>query len=55
MQTGIRNQYSKKLIMFNKIYKNDNKFGGIGNIFNFKVIIFLNKCKQVYILEDAYI
>lgn len=55
IQTGVRNQYSKKLIMLDKIYKDDNKFGGTGDNISFKVTIFLNKCKQVGLLEDAYI
>lgn len=29
--------------MLNIIYKNNNKFDGIGNNFSFKVIIFFNK------------
>lgn len=41
MQIKIRNKYSKKFIILDKIYKYENKFGGIGNNINFKVIVFL--------------
>ena len=55
MQTGVRNQYSKELIMLDKIYKDDDKFGGTGDNFSFKVTIFLDKCRRVGLPEDAYI
>lgn len=55
MQMGVRNQYLKELIIFDRIYKNDNKFGDIGDKFNFKVTIFLNKYKKVGLPENAYI
>ena len=41
--------------MFNKIYKNENKFGDTSDNFNFKVIIFLDKYKQVGLLANSYI
>lgn len=41
--------------MFDKIYKNNDKFRDMGDNFNFKIIIFLNKCKRVGLPEDAYI
>lgn len=41
--------------MLDKIYKDNDKFGGIGNNFNFKVTIFLDKCRQVSLPEDIYI
>lgn len=43
MQIQVRNSYSKKLIILDKININDDKFGGIDNNFSFKVRIFLNK------------
>lgn len=52
---GITNQYSKELIMLDKIYKDDNKFGSTGDNFNFKVIIFFDKYRQVGLLTDVYI
>lgn len=55
MQTGIGNQYSKELIMLDKIYKNDDKFDGTGDNFSFKVKIFLDKCRRVGLPEDTYI
>ena len=41
--------------MLDKIYKNDDKFGGTGNNFSFKVTIFLNKYRQIGLPEDAHI
>lgn len=41
--------------MLAKIYKNNNKFGGMGDNFNFKFIIFLNKCRQVGLLADNFV
>lgn len=38
--------------MFDKIYKENNKFSGIGNNFNFKITIFFNKCKYINLLVD---
>ena len=37
------NQYSKKLIILDKIYKDKDKFSGIDDNFNFKVTIFNDK------------
>lgn len=55
MLTGVINQYLKEFIMLKKIYQNDHKFGGMGDNFNSKVTIFLNKCRQVSLLVDGYI
>lgn len=55
MQTEIRNQYSKELIMFEKIYKDNDKFGSTGDYFSFKVTIFLNKNRSVGLPKNAYI
>lgn len=55
MQSKTRNEYLKKFIMLNKIYKDNNKFDGISDNFSFKVTIFLDKCRQVDLPEDAYI
>lgn len=41
--------------MLDKIYKGGNKFSGTSDIFNFKVIIFYNKCIKVRLLPNAYI
>lgn len=41
--------------MLDKIYKDDDKFGGISDNFSFKVTIFLDNCKQVGLPEDVYI
>lgn len=55
MQTGITNQYPKKLIILDKIYKDDNKFSSMGNNFNFQFIIFLDNYKQVGLPAESYI
>lgn len=41
--------------MLDKIYKDNNKFDGTGDNFNFKVTIFLNKFRQVDLPENVYI
>ncbi len=55
MQMRIINQYSKKFIMLNKIYKNEDRFDDTNNNFNLKVIIFYNNYKQVSLLPNTYI
>lgn len=45
MQIRVRNQYLKKLIMIDKIYKNNNKFSSTDDNFSFKIINFLNNYK----------
>lgn len=39
----VTNQYLKKLIMLEQIYKDNGKFNSTGDNFNFKVKIFLDK------------
>lgn len=41
--------------MFDKIYKDENKFSSIGNNFKFKIRIFFNKCRQVGLPPNVYI
>lgn len=41
--------------MLNKIYKDENKLSSMSDNFNFKVIIFHNKYRQVKLLTDACI
>lgn len=55
MQTNIINQYFKKLIIFNKIYKDKDKFSDIRDKFNFKVTIFYNKYRQIRLLSNINI
>lgn len=55
MQMEVKNQYSKEPIMLDKIYKDDDKFGGMGDNFSYKVTIFFDKCRQVCFPKDAYI
>ena len=49
------NQYLKELIMFDKIYKDKDKFNGICDNFNFKVTIFYDKCRRVGLPPNVYI
>lgn len=51
----IRNQYLKKFIILDKIYENNDKFNNTSNKFSFKGTIFLDKYKQVSLLESVYI
>ena len=44
-----------KLIMLDKFYKDDDKFGDMGNNFSFKVTFFLNKYRHVGLPKDVYI
>lgn len=41
--------------MFNKIYKDKNKFYGISNNFNFKITISCDNYRQVKLPLNAYI
>ena len=41
--------------MLDKIYKDEDKFSGTGDNFNFKVTIFYNKYRQVGLPPNAYI
>lgn len=51
----VTNWYPKKLIILDKIYKDDNKFNGIDDNFNFKLTIFLDKYRRVSLPVDSYI
>ncbi len=48
------NNYSKKLVLLKKIYKNDDKFDIIDDNFNFKILIFYDKCKRADLFRIAY-
>ena len=41
--------------MLDKIHKNDDKLGGLGDNFSFKVTIFFDKCKRVGLPKNVYI
>ncbi len=41
--------------MLDKIYKDEDKFGGTGDNLNFKVTIFYDKCRRVSLPPNAYI
>jgi hypothetical protein len=47
--------FSKKLILLDKIYRNDDKFDEIDDNFEFKLMIFQNKCRRVDLFQEAYI
>lgn len=55
MQIRIRNQQLKKLIILDKISKDDHNFSGIDDNFSFQDTIFLKKYRRVGLLKDAYI
>lgn len=40
--------------MLDKIYKDEDKFSGTGDNFNFKVTIFYDKCRRVGLLPNAH-
>jgi hypothetical protein len=46
--------YSKELSTLNKLYKNEEKFENTKNNFDFKLTIYLDKCKYVNLSEHAY-
>ncbi len=46
---------SRKLSQLNKIYKNDEKFKNTDDNFEFKLKIFINKCKRVELSSHAYL
>ena len=48
-------QYSKELTQLDKLYKNEDKFGGTGDNFTFKLSIFYDKCQLVGLPPDAYL
>lgn len=47
-------QYLKKLIQFDKLYKNKDKFSGTEENFTFKLNIFYDKYQLVSFLSDTY-
>jgi hypothetical protein len=47
--------FFKKLSQLNKIYKNDEKFKSTNDNFEFKLKIFINKCKRVELSSHAYL
>ncbi len=52
--TTIR-QYSKELTQLDKLYKNEDKFGGTGDNFTFKLSVFYDKCQLVGLSSNAYL
>ncbi len=48
------NNYSKELALLKKIYKNDDKFDIIDDNFDFKILIFYDKCKRADLSRIAY-
>lgn len=52
--TTIR-QHSKKLVQLDKLYKNEDKFSGIGDNFIFKLSIFYNKYQFIGLFSEVYL
>ena len=48
-------RYSKKLVLFDRIYKNEKKFEETNDSFDYKLLLFYNKCKRVNLFKRAYI
>ena len=48
-------QYSKELTQLDKLYKNDDKFGGTGDNFTFRLSVFYDKCQLVGLPLNAYL
>ncbi len=55
IQSRFVQNFFKKLSQLNKIYKNDEKFKSTDNNFEFKLKIFINKCKRVDLSSHAYL
>jgi hypothetical protein len=53
-QSDERIIYAKKLSALNKLYKNEEKFESTENNFDFKLTIYLDKCKFADLSEHAY-
>jgi hypothetical protein len=53
-QSDERVIYAKKLSALNKLYKNEEKFEDTENNFDFKLTIYLDKCKFADLSEHAY-
>lgn len=53
-QQGNATQYSRELILLDKIYKEEDKFSGTGDNFAFKVNIFYDKCRRVGLPPAAF-
>lgn len=53
--TDIMNRYLIEFVMLDKIYKDEDKFSGTGDNFNFKVTIFDDKCRRVRLPPNVYI
>ena len=47
--------YSKKLVLFDRIYKDEKKFGGTDDSFDYKLLLFYDKCRRAGLSKRAYI
>ncbi len=54
-QSRFVQNFFKKLSQLDKIYKNDEKFKNTDDNFDFKLKIFINKCKRVELSSYAYL
>ncbi len=53
-QKNNQTNYSKQLVLLEKIYKNNDKFDIIDDNFDFKIMIYYNKCKRVDLFSSVY-
>jgi hypothetical protein len=49
------NDFFRQLVLLNKIYREKDKFSDTSNNFDYKVMIFYDKCRRVELLSHAYI
>jgi hypothetical protein len=54
-QSRLVQNFFKKLSQLDKIYKNDEKFKSTDDNFEFKLKIFINKCKRAELSSHAYL
>jgi hypothetical protein len=49
------NNYAKEISSLSKIYKDENRFNDSENNFDFKLLIFFDRCSQMNLSEHAYL
>lgn len=49
------NQLTRELVLLDKIYKEEDKFGGTVDNFDFKVTVYFDKCRRAGLPSHAYI
>ena len=48
-------RYSKELVLFDRIYKDEKKFEKINDSFDYKLLLFYDKYKRAGLFKRAYI